>query len=363
MAMKTTTPTRQRQGSIFILLLFLLPIIVLVGGFAVDIAYVQRTRAELRSATDLAAKAAAMNLSQFSDTTLATNKAIEICADNKVAGQSLTVTAADVLFGSATRQVDGTYDFVENGSPTNAVKVTGRRTASSSDGPIISFFGHMYGHQNYEPEISAFAAFIDVDICLVLDRSGSMKLPVVEGDPYDPDYQNLPPEPNSRWFALDGAVRTFLTVMNGSSAQEQVSFVTFASDVTTDVDLTTNMSPIYTELDDRLVTVWNGSTDIHAGIVQGESVLTGMNSRPLAQKVMVVLTDGNYTEDDPVPAATSAAGQDITIHTITFGEGADQTTMQSIASVANGNHYHADNAGDLTAIFQEIAATLTVLID
>ena len=37
--------------------------------------------------------------------------------------------------------------------------------------------------------------------------------------------------------------------------------------------------------------------------------------------------------------------------------------MQSIATVGGGNHYHADTAGDLTAIFQEIAASLTVLID
>ncbi len=352
-----------RQGSIFILLLFLLPIIVLVGGFAVDVAYVQRTRAELRSATDLAAKAAAMNLSQYSDTTLATNKAIEIAGLNKVAGQSLTIAPADVVFGSSVKQLDGTYDFVDGGTPTNAVKVIGKRTASSADGPIISFFGHMYGHQNYEPEIYSYAAFIDVDICLVLDRSGSMKLPVVDGDPYDPDYQNLEPAANSRWVALDGAMRTFLGVMDSSSAQEQVSLVTFASDVTTDVDLDTDMTPIYDELDDRLVTVWTGSTDIAAGVVRGESVLTGINARPLAMKVMVVLTDGNYTEADPVPAATSAAGQDIIINTITFGDGADQTTMQSIATVGSGNHYHADTAGDLTAIFQEIAASLTVLID
>ncbi|MGI9515647.1 MAG: hypothetical protein ACR2NP_01260, partial [Pirellulaceae bacterium] len=76
-----------------------------------------------------------------------------------------------------------------------------------------------------------------------------------------------------------------------------------------------------------------------------------------------VLTDGNYTEADPVPAATTAAGQEIVIHTITFSAGADQTTMQSVASEGGGNHHHADNAGDLTAIFQEIAASLTVLID
>ena len=353
----------KRHGSIFVVMLLLLPIIILFAGFAVDVAYVQRVKTELRSATDLAAKSAAFDLSQFSNSSSATNKAIEIAADNKVGGQPLTLETMDIVFGNAARQIDGTYTFSEAGTPTNAVKVTGRRTTGSADGSIRSFFGTFYGHPEYQPEIASISAFIDVDICLVLDRSGSMKLPVVDGDPYDPNYQNLPPPANSRWVALDGAVRTFLSVMNNSFAAEKVGLVTFGTDVTTDEDLDFDTSLIESELEDRLINVWKGNTDIEAGIVEGESVLTGVNSRDSATQIMVVLTDGNYTEANPVPAAIAAAGQDITIQTITFGEGADQSTMQQIAQEGNGNHYHADTAGDLNAIFQEIAASLTVLID
>ncbi len=352
-----------RQGSIFVVMLLLLPIIILFAGFAVDVAYVQRIKMELRSATDLAAKSAALDLSQYSDMTSARQKAIEIAADNEVGGLPLALAAEDIVFGNAARQADGRYLFSDTVTPFNAVKIVGRRTSGSSNGAIRSFFGSFYGHPEYQPTIESFAAFVDVDICLVLDRSGSMKLPVMSGDPHDPDYKTLPPAANSRWLALDNAVRSFLDVMSNSFAKEKVALVTFASDVTIDQDLQFDMSLIESELDDRLITVWDGQTDIEAGIVEAQAVLDGTERRTTAQRVMVVLTDGNYTAVDPQPAASQAAAQGIRIHTITFGDSADQDTMQQIALAANGRHYHADSASDLSNVFHQIAASLTVLID
>jgi hypothetical protein len=358
-----STELHSRRGSIIILMLLLLPILVLFAGFAVDIAYVERCRTELRSATDLAAKSAAFDLCKNSNLKSARDKAREIAAANLVGGKPLTLASTDVEFGKATRQSDGSYLFTATGSPFNAVKVIGRRTDASSDGPIHSYFGSFYGHAKYEPQYESFSAFVDVDICLVLDRSGSMKLPVVDGDPYDSNYHDLPPAGNSRWVALDAAVRSFLNVMRNSGAEEKLALVTFASDVTTDQDLAFDMTQIEAELDERLTSVWTGYTDIHGGIVRGNKILTGSGARATALQVLVVLTDGNYTESDPVPAASNAASDDITIHTITFGNAADQTTMQKIASEGNGSHYHADSAADLEAVFQELAASLTVLID
>ena len=43
-------------------------------------------------------------------------------------------------------------------------------------GPIDLFFGHFIGRNAVEQEFSAIANFLDVDVCLVLDRSSSMKL-------------------------------------------------------------------------------------------------------------------------------------------------------------------------------------------
>jgi len=378
----TTTSIRnlrhQQQGSIFILLLFLLPIIILFAGFAVDVSYVQRVRSELRAATDISCKAAAATLSKSQDLTAARNAAIAVASQNLVAGQPLTLDPANIEFGQAIRQSDGSFSFVSGGSGlTNAVRILGSRSASSADGPVNAYFGNFYGRTHYEPEVESFAAFVDVDICLVLDRSSSMK-EVVDSTSYitDPAYMDNPPDANSRWVALDGAVRQFLAIMNGSAASEQVALVTFASDyddttngvmnlkASVDCNLTYNMSNIESPMDDRLTTIWNGNTNIHEGITFGQNVLTGGSARPLAQKIMVVFTDGVYTDGpEPTPAAVLAADEGITIHTITFSDGADQTTMQAIAAATGGTHYHADTAADLDSIFREIAASLAVLID
>ena len=164
----------------------------------------------MRSATDIAAKAAANTLSETQDLQAARAAAVAIASSNNVAGKPLSLDTSDLQFGSASRQQDGSYTFVLGGTPINAVQVTGRRTAESIDGPVDSWFGRFYGHEQYQPEITSFAAFLDTDICLVLDRSGSMKTPVIQGDTYDPNYYNLPPAPNSRWSALNDAVTLFL---------------------------------------------------------------------------------------------------------------------------------------------------------
>ena len=76
---------------------------------------------------------------------------------------------------------------------------------------------------------------------------------------------------------------------------------------------------------------------------------------------MIVLTDGNYTGNDPVPAATAAAAADIIVHTITFSAGANQTDMQEVATAGGGLHYHAPDAATLNEIFRDLAA-MPVLI-
>ena len=77
---------------------------------------------------------------------------------------------------------------------------------------------------------------------------------------------------------------------------------------------------------------------------------------------MIVLTDGQYTEADPLVAGQAVAVAGIVIYTITFSPGADQTGMQQLATIGNGRHYHADTPGDLDAAFQDLGGTLTVTV-
>jgi hypothetical protein len=52
----------------------------------------------------------------------------------------------------------------------------------------------------------------------------------------------------------------------------------------------------------------------------------------------------------------------VTIHTVTFGAGADQDAMQSVAEAGYGRHYHAEDGDELVEIFEEIANNLPTIL-
>ena len=80
---------------------------------------------------------------------------------------------------------------------------------------------------------------------------------------------------------------------------------------------------------------------------------------------MVVMTDGIHnTGIDPDDVAELIINSsDIRIHTITFGQSADQQLMQEVAQIGGGKHYHADDAEERFG-FREITDNLpTILIE
>ena len=133
-------------------------------------------------------------------------------------------------------------------------------------------------------------------------------------------------------------------------------------EATIDQNLTSDVNAASAAIGTRANTIWNGMTNIDAGIRMGTDVLTDPNQgRPFAEKVMIVFTDGVYTGDDPVPDAQAAGDEGIRVMTVTFGNGANQDDMADVANAADGNHYHAPDADALTAIFEDLAAFLSVL--
>ena len=377
--MKFVIPSRHNlrahRGSVMILLVFLLPILVMMIGFSVDLAHMLRVRAQMQVATDLAAKSGAGVLSKSQNIQDAIDAIMEVALGNEVAGQGLVIDPSDIEFGRAVKQTDGTWQFDATGTPINSVRVTSRRDENSTSGPINMFFGRFYGAGAYKPVATATAAFVDVDVCLVLDRSSSMKLAVT--DPANgmgssnPRFCQLPLD-DCRWVALANASNAFINKMDTTIAEERVALVSFASNYTScsttnsvvsvDHDLTTNLSAVTTAMDARTNSIWNGATDIHAGITQGKSVLTGANSRNYAVKVMILFTDGAYTGQNPLSAATAAKNAGIKIMTITFGDNANQTDMQNVAAETGGTHYHAPDAAALAVIFDKISANIEFLV-
>ncbi len=117
--------------------------IVLIGfaGLAIDTGYVFVTGQELQTAADSAALAGAASVKI--SPAQAQIDAVNSAASNRAAGAAVQLNAAggDVVVGNYNRK---TAAFTANGSPSNAVKVTARRTQGSPGGPVSLFFGPIF---------------------------------------------------------------------------------------------------------------------------------------------------------------------------------------------------------------------------
>lgn len=362
------------------LIAFLLPVLLIFLGFAVDLAYMQNARMELRAATDAAARAGATELSRTENINKARLKALNVAEANMVAGAPLKLAASDVEIGRSLPNARGRWVFTPNATPPNSVRVNGRRNQGSVSGTIPLFFGKIVGSQDFEPVSQATASFLNIDVCLVLDRSTSMKLQddSSERGMYISDSRFCSaPTSDSRWVALDSAIRVFLDALGDTDAEEQVALATYSSDLSyfspalcgayrqpskLDSRLDTDLSRIEDKMDEYLNGVWNGNTYIEAGMRTGLSELTHPGrSRDFADKIMIVLTDGHENVGDAVDAARDCADEGVIVHSITFSDYADQVTMRRVANAAGGRHYHAPNGNRLREIFQELAAQIARL--
>ncbi len=172
---------KSRAGTIVVMLAVLLPVLLAIAAFSVDISYMQLTRGELRAATDAAARAAGECMSRTQDVDLARLAAQNTASANRVGGKPLLLRDEEIIFGNASF-ANSTWSFTPNGTPFNSVHVTGSRTASSLAGGVDLFFGRAIGTADFQPSLSTTVVRLDRDICLVLDRSSSMKFPITADD-------------------------------------------------------------------------------------------------------------------------------------------------------------------------------------
>ncbi len=364
-----------RRGAIVVLCAILLPVLVILSAFAIDVAWMQLVRTELRTATDAAARAAAKELSLEQNVNDARRAAKRTASRNLVAGQPLRLRNNQVLFGESS-QSDSTqrFSFSTGGNTINGVRVTGSRAAGSRDGAVDLFFGGVLGTHTYEPVHQAMSTVMDRDICIVIDRSGSMGL--------DIDFagtgngQNCGPmATDTRFYALGQAIQAFLSELEDTYPEEQVALASYSTNNTIrcggdrhrfnvsslDCTLSLDYDRVTAAMDEYMTNGIGGGTAIGAGLQEGIDALSG--ARPYAIKTIVLMTDGRHNSGTtPETVALNSASDDVVIHTVTFSPNADIARMENVASIGGGQHFHADTAVDLAIIFREIARTLPVLL-
>jgi Ca-activated chloride channel homolog len=335
-----TSQARQRRGAMMILIAVLMIAFMVTVAFSIDIAMMHLSRAELRAATDAASKAAASELSRTLDTNQAINRGIEIAAANNVAGDPLQLVPGDFTFGRSVEQPNGKFAFSNAGIPRNSVQVDGRRTVGSPTGPVPLFFGNIFGVSFFEPRTTATATYIERDVVLVVDRSGSMA--------------------GQKFRDLVSAIDTFADTLDTTPVDEQVGLASYNDTATEDVPLTANLNTIRTTMAGLPV---GGFTSISRGMRAGEAIFARSRGRDFVERTMIVMTDGIHNRGpEPSTVATDLAADGITIHTITFGADADRGRMREVADIGRGRHFHADTGAELERIYREIALTLSTMM-
>jgi len=358
--------------------------LVALAGLSINIAYMELVRSEQRLATDAAAKAALVMLGQSQSQAQARQAATTIAALHRVAGRPVVLVNSDIEIGTSTGNTNGTYSFSQTSSNssvvTNSVRVNSNLSKMVSGGIPTLLLPQMMGVTSFTSEQSAVSTRIDMDVCLVVDRSGSMAWSLgsttfeypgdLAGQSPIQNYFKLPHATDSRWASLTSAVNVFANVLNEAPIKTRVSLASYSSNFTfgiwtsvvasIDQPLTTDYTTLSQKLNQLATQPLIGNTNIAAGLREGVNALTDPNlSRVTSCKSIVLLTDGVLTQgDDPVVLATIAREKNIRIHTIAFSAQADVALMQRVAQAGGGQCYVAPNAASLEAAFRLIATTL-----
>jgi Mg-chelatase subunit ChlD len=214
-----------------------------------------------------------------------------------------------------------------------------------------------------------------IDVVFVFDESGSMN----EDDSTDSwcvyDYSN--PGPGNRWAdpptnppgctsrmdRAKAAAKAFVGRMNES--RDRGGVVGFSSSEYTRYVTTPNGKYMTDDFGssglngsiDRLVT--GGSTESATGIHRA-NVVHDLKGESAGEPIVVLLSDGQDDDDapDPIDEAAVAAENNVTIHTVGFGDGADNATLQAIADETGGTYSYAATDDDLSEVFTDVFETI-----
>lgn len=167
-----------RSGQVLIIFAFSLVFLLAVCVLVIDVGRVVTAKAELQNAVDAAALAGASQITTGfmteTEKTAARAEAIALAGLNMVAEVPLTLTNGDIQFGHYDDDLERFIPEAQAGV-VDSLRVVGRRTESSPDGPIDLFFGSIFGWDNVEIDnVVSLSTKPRRYVMFTLDRSGSM---------------------------------------------------------------------------------------------------------------------------------------------------------------------------------------------
>jgi cysteine-rich repeat protein len=185
----------------------------------------------------------------------------------------------------------------------------------------------------------------DIDVVIVMDRSGSMGY-----------------ETPTRLSQAQDAANNFVGKLD---LNDQSGLVSFSTEATLDKAADSNHGNTQTAINSLIA---GGATNIGDAIALANQELTAVNGNPQVVKMQILLTDGLANKpngpgfgEDPLDVAyaeakaAEAALLGYKIFTIGLGDNVNGTMLQNIATMTGGDYHFAPSGDDLDAIFEEIA--------
>ncbi|MDG2013713.1 MAG: pilus assembly protein TadG-related protein, partial [Pirellulaceae bacterium] len=159
-----------RKGSTTVVFVLLLNVIFILGVFILEYSYLKLAKTELRIAVDACSRAASAEYGVSKDLNAAIAAAQEMAGRYRVGRSQFSIGPSDVIVGTIFQVEDGTYEFQENGTPTNAFRISTGYTKDSVLGAMDSLFASIHGVEEFQIQSLSTVAEIDLEVVLVLDR-------------------------------------------------------------------------------------------------------------------------------------------------------------------------------------------------
>lgn len=356
--------TTRRRGSALIVVAAVLLVACAIASYAINVVYMEYTRAELQISTDLATRAACRALVDTGKRSEAYLAAQRLSVANKVAGQVVDIDIGDLEFTAAQRfSAAEQYIYTRDQQP-NAVHFRAgyfERTAKSIPMLFPSFGVPTY----FRPLKEASASQADLDIAIVLDCSESMLAPFDKATSGE-GLLRLPimVPITARWRTAESGIAAMLNEFRESALQERVALTTFNSVSLLNVPLTESYLQIEAATAVHGQAYLGGSTSLSDGIQSAIIQLSNARSaRPWASRVILLLSDGKENFGlDAIGAAQAAAKAQMMLYAIGISNEADMERLNRLTQVGHGKAYFANSATQIRAIVQDIAKRLPVLL-
>jgi len=324
-----------------------------IAAFAIDLSMVYVAKQQLQTAVDAAALAAVARMRWGPDGDAIRTDALAVAQENLVLGDGVIIEPDDVLIGLYD-QASGEFTEGWPGDTLPQVKVTGRRTQDSPNGPVNMSFARVFGIQQVGITATAMAGLscqgrprLPVEMAIVQDCSGSFQQEIEVAKDAD---QGLVQLVHDNCMAGDDGM--------GVVAFNTQGYYLGGRRIPNGTDFLMNKI----ESINSQVPVW-GYTYTELGIQLAHQLLNSLGSGDAAEQVIVLVSDGMpnpYSHRQlTVDACDAAAADNITIHTVTYDEdsqGGHYGSMGSDAEfnatlVRNGGYaFHTPSADELGTI-------------